>query len=784
MGTKNLLAAIVLCFFGLTISAQTDSVSFKLNRLTHENIIENRGEGEIKVVSASRSARKIEDLPVTIHVVTSEQIILNGYITLVDVLKSLPSIKISQPGSAENGEMFMMRGMVGNQYTKILVDNVPLKPSVTTGLPLESYLPIRQAERIEIIYGPASALYGADAAIGVINIITKKPKSSVFSQADIYMGEYGYKYTNFHVGGKAGRNTKILEYSFFGNFMEKHDMNIFNDTLVYHPLSYLEQHGLQFDFGDRVYKPTELNAEILNRYIIPMQMFFHGMPNYQGSVSMPEISNIPSESNLMGFNLKYKKWNISVLNMYRKTHSSLGLSSYLFKYSSPQYYMADRNLKMSFNYNTTFGRINSNTNVILSGYHLDENSSYGVNFIPSFTRCYQYSESLDAFFEQIFTYNHKFLEVIGGISSQFSNNLPLTNYSQKPYVYDYQILPSVEIKIDTSNYEMFGINPYAYVFMSGFMQVYFDLRKFKIVGGIRQEYNTLFSESISNPRLAILYSINNNHSLRLSTGKAYKPPAGNLLFQSLAFPNNIDGETDSVHYATVPNPKLLPEYFESHEFGYRGNFFNRNLWVDFALYYNTVDNLIVSNYIDPRGTYINAVVPEGNELARIFVNTKEATTRFYGIDIAITIRNIYAPKNVNIRLSSSYTNGKETLSTNESIQYLRGIPSYMFKINISGNPSRKTYLNIENTIMSGWQRSFLPYRDYYTFPEYPDIKGYFNMDITYGYRIHNNLNCFVKIVNVFDSNYGGIDATSLDVDLRYNPQLGRSIRYGLSFIMN
>jgi len=45
-----------------------------------------------------------------------------------------------------------MRGVNGNQYTKILIDNIPVKASVLSGVPIEAQLPVRQAERIEIIY--------------------------------------------------------------------------------------------------------------------------------------------------------------------------------------------------------------------------------------------------------------------------------------------------------------------------------------------------------------------------------------------------------------------------------------------------------------------------------------------------------------------------------------------------------------------------------------------------------------------------------------------------------
>ena len=590
MNVKVLLTALFY-FNAFMVVAQMDSSILRVNRLTHENVIESSDERKVTVVSASRSAKKVEDLPVTIQVITGEEILLRGYVTLVDVLKSLPSMRVSQPGSAENGEMFMMRGLIGNQYTKILVDNVPIKPSVATGLPIEAQLPIRQAERIEIIYGPSGAIYGADAAIGVINIITRKPASRVFANADVFVGDNNYRYTNFHVGGKAGRNQNILEYSFFGSFMDMRSMNIFNDSTVYHPMSYVEQQEGSLSFthpetGEILnIAPTKINQEIVDEYQIPWDELFKGMDNYEGTVTMPEISEIPAQSNMFGVNLKYKKWEISFLNMYRKTHSSIGRSPFLYKYNSSDYFLADYNSKLYVNYNTTIGNINFNTSFQSSLYRLDENSSFGVNFIPNIVRAYQFASSIEGYFEQLITYNYKFIEVVGGLSSRFSFDMPMTNFKSNPYSVDFEIEPSTIITIDTVNYDKFGENLHAFINASAFIQTYFNLHKFKVVGGLRYDYNTLFEENITTPRLALLYSLNKNHSFHLSTGTAYKPPTGNQMFQSLAFPyvNQFNGDS-GIYYVAIPNPQLLPEEFKSHEFGYRGNVFENRLLIDFALY--------------------------------------------------------------------------------------------------------------------------------------------------------------------------------------------------------
>jgi outer membrane cobalamin receptor len=121
----------------------------------------------------------------------AEDILRNGFVTLTDVLKAAPGIRVSQPGNAVEGETFMVRGLSGNQYMKILIDDVPIKPSVTLGMPIGAQLPIRQAERIEIMYGPAGVIYGDETCAGVVNIILKESERPVYTQADLGFGLLG-----------------------------------------------------------------------------------------------------------------------------------------------------------------------------------------------------------------------------------------------------------------------------------------------------------------------------------------------------------------------------------------------------------------------------------------------------------------------------------------------------------------------------------------------------------------------------------------------------------------
>ncbi|MFC1850969.1 TonB-dependent receptor plug domain-containing protein [candidate division CSSED10-310 bacterium] len=129
----------------------------------------------LPVVTASRKEEKLRDAPATIMVITAQQIKERGYEQLEDVLRDVPGIDLVHV----NGTwptIWAQRGLYGdeNKRTLLLIDglveNNILEGSVLGG-PQYS---LHHVERIEIIWGPASALYGANAFGGIINIITRK----------------------------------------------------------------------------------------------------------------------------------------------------------------------------------------------------------------------------------------------------------------------------------------------------------------------------------------------------------------------------------------------------------------------------------------------------------------------------------------------------------------------------------------------------------------------------------------------------------------------------------
>lgn len=167
---------LVIVFFisSPVLKAQQDSLAgiAKLVDLSLEELM------NIKVVTASGYPQTVLEAPSTITVITAQQIADRGYEQLEDALRDVPGIDmIHLNGYAPT--LIYFRGMYGaeNLRALLMIDGIAennIIGSNDMGGPAYS---LHNVERIEIIWGPASALYGANAFGGVINIISKKEQT-------------------------------------------------------------------------------------------------------------------------------------------------------------------------------------------------------------------------------------------------------------------------------------------------------------------------------------------------------------------------------------------------------------------------------------------------------------------------------------------------------------------------------------------------------------------------------------------------------------------------------
>ena len=132
--------------------------------------------GEITVTSASKEPQKIKEVTEDVTVVTAEDIKEKGYQSVPEVLSHLPGFYITSNGGAGQPVSIFIRGLKSDNLL-VLIDGIPLtdysQPSAAAAL---EHISIDSVEKIEIIKGGQSGIWGASAAAGTVNIITKSPK--------------------------------------------------------------------------------------------------------------------------------------------------------------------------------------------------------------------------------------------------------------------------------------------------------------------------------------------------------------------------------------------------------------------------------------------------------------------------------------------------------------------------------------------------------------------------------------------------------------------------------
>jgi len=197
-GMKLLFVLIVIMALFLTRTGQAEEKGKEVHTLD-----------EI-VVTATKTEKRIEDAPGTVTIITDKEMALRDIDTLDDALEYVKGTFVKRnKGLMDSTASVRMRGFSGDQYTLILFDGQPLNDAYTGGLEWGT-LPVEGIEKIEVLQGAASALYGGNAMGGVINIITKTPKKL---EASI-------------TGGYGTDNTKRLRMSVGDRFLDKLSLRV------------------------------------------------------------------------------------------------------------------------------------------------------------------------------------------------------------------------------------------------------------------------------------------------------------------------------------------------------------------------------------------------------------------------------------------------------------------------------------------------------------------------------------------------------------------------------
>jgi len=172
--------------------------------LSHEAVIEFKlKESPLEilgiVVTGTRTPRFIKDAPVFTEVITSKSIEDKAAANLYEALEGTPGIRVEQQCQACNFSVLRMQGL-GADHTQLLLDGQPIYSGLASVYGLQQ-LSTAEIDRIEIVKGAGSALYGSNAIAGAINIISKIPQKTE-CRVGIEIGEHKTNKYNIKAGTK------------------------------------------------------------------------------------------------------------------------------------------------------------------------------------------------------------------------------------------------------------------------------------------------------------------------------------------------------------------------------------------------------------------------------------------------------------------------------------------------------------------------------------------------------------------------------------------------------
>jgi outer membrane receptor for ferrienterochelin and colicins len=291
------------------------------------------------VVTATKTSHTLEDTPITTHLITREEIQKTNAQTAGDALRWVPGVEIKSNGFAR--ESVSIEGLP-DKYTLVLIDGQRQTGRHANAIDL-SNIPAEMIDRIEVIKGPSSVLYGSEAVAGVVNIITRKGAEKSYFDGSASYGtgntvdtqmNFGDRYKKFsytfgagnHKTDQMGSGYEYDGKNLLGNFqyeLSQNDRLFLNLNLYGEKSEYLDDTkfnggmGFESNFGKTSNLKLKFTEHIADRTDIrpgqtPRDWNYH---NYQGEI---QYSQMIGQKHLVTLGSEYRQNNIHSMEVGKK----------------------------------------------------------------------------------------------------------------------------------------------------------------------------------------------------------------------------------------------------------------------------------------------------------------------------------------------------------------------------------------------------------------------------------------------------------------------------------
>lgn len=523
------------------------------------------------IVTATKTEAEVQAVPQAVEVITQEDIQRTGANDVLTALSLANNLNLSRAGMT--GNAVSLRGMSTN-HTLILVDGKRYAgedTSVTTNVYNLQRLNVSDIDRVEIVRGPSSSLYGSDAMGGVINIITKTPEKASGTVGVVTSTRNTAEYFNFSTG-KNGRWTT----SFNVRFDRIRPFNRTNNT----PMETV-------DMGPGA--PTmSTKTEGTDRSMYGMRRTYHLSSAY-------DFEN--KNQNRLRLDVDYMNEDLS--SDYADTYIKMTMNkmgrpiTMSERWSSKNKKEWFHNKQKGFSLEYT-GKTGRNDYQFRTYYNELEKNSNLINYPFTLTTMGRPVGTTTI------TYDMDYAKYSTWVT-EARNTMHIGDNHDLTFGGEYRQLDYEGTRLGGSNAGLNkavrskDVNSYA-TYVEDLWQVN---DKLLIIPSVRFEHNSQFG-SEATPKFGATYSINNNWRLKANYGKGYKAPSISELYMIM------HRSMGSMNVTVEGNPDLRPEETISYDFSIeadKGKNFGKLTYFN-----NKVTNLITTESTDETGynnRYIN-----------------------------------------------------------------------------------------------------------------------------------------------------------------------------------
>ncbi len=565
---KHLLLLSLCLVLARDMFAQVDSSLFQ--GLSLEDL------QNLQVVSVTRSAQKSSDAPATVRIVTAEQIRLRAYQSLLDVLLDQPDFKIETNNDPRWQHDVQVRGVFGMDKFIILLDGVRISSPTNDILPVMENYPVHQAQQIEIVYGPASAVYGADALSGVINIVTRKAEGD-FSTGLVQGGMFNTYLANFAAGKKI---TDKFSFTVSGQYF--YDQQPLLDAVKNFRV---DGRGIN-DFLRENSFPTDL-----------------GFPQSSTQPLSQEIRN-PLSAFALNASFQFEDLRLNFFRNYSRNPSTTANRPNNAVYNEDSFF--GHAVTMG---NATYSKFwtrnfNTTSFIVYSQYDLARETNFR-NAYTGMNKAYLFSHGRLFKVEQLVSWTaSSALTLSGGVTYEDFFSIPRGHDLSAPYDGRLGVQPVIVNSVglpgapDGVPARIFRLS---FNNVGAFLQAqYSPIEPLIFTLGSRIDRDSRFG-TLVNPRLGIVYRPSERLTLKGLYGRAFLAPSPLSAYDEFGTFFNAGGQTISAFFR-LANPNLGPQKIQTFELSARYAF-TKELSLSLSSYYNLLEGLFSQVAAVPAGVY-------------------------------------------------------------------------------------------------------------------------------------------------------------------------------------